>query len=64
MFEQAMLARQFQDLLEQERQAEKIYAQYAQGLPPGELRNSIEQIRFEKQRHIELTQRLLEIINY
>ena len=63
MFEQAMLAEQFQNLLAKEQEAADFYAGLeGKVIEPG-LKQQIEQLAREKQRHVELTQRLLEIVD-
>ncbi len=62
MLEQAMLRDQFQALLTQEQQAEKIYAELVAKLTDPELRKQVQQLHHDKQRHIRLTERLLEIV--
>lgn len=62
MFEQSEMADQFQALLQLEQQAEQTYAQLLGQAPDNELRAKIEQMLREKQRHILLTQRLIEIL--
>ena len=60
--EHAMLAESFRDLLEQERQAERTYAELvARADDPGVCRQ-LELILREKQRHVQLVERLLEIV--
>ncbi|MCE5326417.1 MAG: ferritin-like domain-containing protein [Planctomycetaceae bacterium] len=56
------LAEQFQDLLTQEQQVEGSYAAMAARASDPEIRTQLESIRTDKQRHIELIQRLLEIV--
>jgi rubrerythrin len=62
MLEQAMLRDQFQALLVQEQQAEKIYAELVARLTDPELLQQVQQLHRDKQRHIRLTERLLEIL--
>lgn len=62
MLEQAQLAEQFRKLLEQERLAEASYGELIQQLDDTALRQQVEQLLRDKQRHIRLTQRLLEIL--
>ena len=63
MLEQATLRERFQTLLEQQRQALMVYESVA-GLScdPG-VRKQALQIRKEKERHIRLTERVLEIVD-
>lgn len=62
MLDQALLREQFQQLLWKERQAEKAYAEMAEQIADGEIRQRLEQLCMEKQRHIQLVERLLEIL--
>jgi len=62
MYEQVELTERFQTLLAQERQAEREYGELAAATEEPALREQIEQLRREKQRHVDLTQRLLEIM--
>jgi len=62
MFEESLLAEQFQKLLDREREAAEVYADLATRLTDPALREQVAQIYREKQRHIELTERLLEIV--
>jgi len=63
MLEQVILREQFQVLLDKEREAEKVYAEQAAKVASGLLRAQIEQLRRDKQRHIRLIERLLEIVD-
>ncbi len=56
------LAEQFQDLLTQEQQAEGTYAAMAEQTADPQIKIQLESIRSDKQRHIDLIQRLLEIV--
>jgi len=61
--EQAQLRERFTALLAQEQQALKTYEQLlAQAIDP-HLRDQIELLCRDKQRHVELTERLLEIVD-
>ena len=60
--EHAMLAERFGALLEYQRRAERVYTDLASQLTEGSLRREVEQICREKQRHVALVQRLLEIV--
>jgi len=60
--EHAMLAESFRDLLEQERQAERTYAELVARADDPEVRRQLELILREKQRHVQLVERLLEIV--
>ena len=62
MLEQAMLREQFLTLLDKERQAERLYADLSVRLSDPVLRRQIEQLHRDKQRHIALAERLLEIV--
>ena len=60
--EQTMLTETFQGLLERERQARDAYADLIAQASDPEAREQLEQIHREKQRHVELVERLLEIV--
>jgi len=60
--EQVLLAEAFQTLLEHERQAEKTYRELAGRAKDPSAREQIELILREKRRHVELVERLLEIV--
>jgi rubrerythrin len=60
--EHAMLADSFRDLLDQERQAESTYAELLSRTENAEAREQIEDLLREKKRHIQLVERLLEIV--
>jgi len=62
MFEQAILAEQFRALLAKEQQAARIYTDLEAKAPDPDFRREVGQLLREKQRHIELAQRLLEIV--
>lgn len=62
MLEQAVLREQFQMLLSQEQQALQAYADLVTKVDDPAIREQVEQLRREKQRHVELTERLLEIV--
>ena len=62
MLEQALLREQFQALLAAEQKAEQIYADLAATLSDRALREQVLQLQREKLRHIQLTERLLEIV--
>ena len=62
MFEQAVLREQFQALLQSERQAAACYAELAAKIEDPQFRQQAEQLHRDKQRHILLAERLLEII--
>ena len=62
MLEQALLREQIQDLLAKERRAEQVYAELVRKLQVPDLRDQVHQLHRDKQRHIRLTERLLEIL--
>ena len=63
MFEEAQLAEQFNALLDQQQQAANYYAAMAAQTDDPQVRRQVEQVYREKNRHIQLTQRLLEIVD-
>jgi rubrerythrin len=63
MLEQATLRERFQTLLEQHRQALMVYESVAGLSSDPAVRKQALQLRKEKQRHIRLTERLLEIVD-
>ena len=62
MFDEAVLAVQFEELLDREREAVRLYAEWVSEAGDPFLREEVEQLLREKQRHIVLTERLLEIV--
>jgi rubrerythrin len=62
MLEQAVLREQFQHLLKKEREAEQTYAELAGKITDARIRREVEQLRRDKQRHIVLTERLLDLV--
>lgn len=62
MLEEALLREQFEALLEQERQAAKAYESLLPAISDPVLREQVEQLFHDKQRHIELAERLMEIV--
>ena len=62
MLEQAMLREQFLALLQQQRQAAQIYSDLAEAGDEG-IRKQVQQLQHDKNRHIQLTERLLEIVD-
>ena len=62
MFEETILAEQFQSLLMQSEQAEKMYASLVGNTADPALRQELQQLQFDKQRHVRLARRLLEIV--
>jgi len=61
-FEQAMLRERFQDLLASEHQAIKAYVELAARTTDPDILKKVEHLLRDKQRHVELTERLLEIV--
>ena len=62
MLDEALLRDRFEDLLEQQRQVEGLYSSLAERVDDPAVRDHIDQLCREKRRHIELTERLLEIV--
>jgi len=62
MLEEAMLRERFQALLDQQQEAVDACAALATSVDDPALRARIEQLHREKQRHLRLTERLLEIV--
>jgi rubrerythrin len=63
MLEQASLRERFKGLLEQQQQALMVYESLAGQSADPSLRKQALQLRKEKERHIRLTERLLEIVD-
>lgn len=63
MLEQALLRDRFEVLLGQQQQALQAYASLAANVVDPSLRDQVEQLQRDKQRHVELTERLLEIVD-
>jgi len=63
MFEEEQLAEQFTALLDQQQHAADHYAAVAAQTDDPQVRRQVEQVCREKNRHIQLTQRLLEIVD-
>ena len=63
MLEQATLRERFEALLERQRQALAVYESLADHGPDPAVRKQAIQLRREKERHIRLTERLLEIVD-
>lgn len=63
MLEQSELREQVQALLAKERQAEEAYAQLASKVADPATKQQIETLQHDKQRHIRLAERLLEILD-
>ena len=62
MFEQALLRDLVQDLLDKTQHAEKAYAGLADHVSDPAMREQIELLAREKQRHVQLAERLVEIV--
>jgi len=62
MYEQALLREQFRDLLNETRCAQQAYADLAAEADDPATREKLEYLHRQKQRHVQLTQRLLEIL--
>ena len=62
MLEEALLREQFESLLSQEQQALSAYAALIEEIEDPALRDQVQQLHRDKQRHVELTERLLEIV--
>jgi len=63
MLDQALLREQFLALLDKERQAERVYADLAGRTSDESLRQAIQLLHRDKQRHIALAERLLEMVD-
>jgi len=63
MFEQAVLAEQFEKLLAKAERAEQMYAGIADQTDDAHLREQFQELQREKRRHVEMTERLLEIVD-
>jgi rubrerythrin len=62
MFEQAVLRDLIQELLDQTSTAEKGYASLASRVTDPDLRSQVQHLHRDKQRHLELAERLMEIV--
>ena len=62
MFEETILAERFQSLLMQSEKAEKMYASLVGSTSDPARRRELLQLQFDKQRHVRLARRLLEIV--
>ncbi|MCL2700121.1 MAG: hypothetical protein FWE88_00335 [Phycisphaerae bacterium] len=62
MLEQALLREQIQAFLTTENQTHQAYARLMEATENPQLREQLEQLGKEKQRHIRLTEQLLEIL--
>jgi rubrerythrin len=63
MLEQAQIAEQFQTLMQLTDQAQRNYAQMSLETSDPAISQKLLQLHKDKQRHIRLIQRLLEIVN-
>ena len=63
MYEQALLAEQFGKLLAQAEQAEQMYAGIAAETDDPDLREQFQELLREKRRHVQMTERLIEIVD-
>ena len=63
MYDQALLAEQFEKLLERAEQAEQMYVGIADETDDPDLRERFQELSREKRRHIMMTERLLEIVD-
>ena len=63
MFEQALLAEQFEKLLAQAEQAEQMYVGVADQADDPVVREQLAELLREKRRHVRMTERLLEIVD-
>jgi hypothetical protein len=61
--EQATLRQRFQSLLEQQRQVLAVYESVAAASADPAVRKQAIQLRRDKERHVRLTERLLEIVD-
>jgi len=62
MLEQAMLSERFRFLLSRQEQATRMYDELAAKTVDPDMRQEIQQLVRDKQRHVRLTERLLEIV--
>ena len=62
MLEQALLRERFESLLKIEQEVQRAYEDLASLVDDPHGRQQIQQLARDKQRHIELTQRLLEMV--
>lgn len=62
MLEQSNLVEEFSSLLDMERQAQQAYSDMAARVPQGPIRQQLEQLIRDKQKHVKLIERLLEIL--
>jgi ferritin-like metal-binding protein YciE len=62
MLEEALLRDQFEAILDQERQVARAYADLLGKVDDPAVREQVEELLREKERHVELAERLLEIV--
>ena len=62
MFEQAILSEQFQRLLLKQQEVTEAYSKLLEGLNDPKLRDQFDEVLRAKQRHVRLSERLLEIV--
>jgi len=62
MFEQAILAEQFEQLLRKQREIAEAYVALIETTEDPDLREQLVQLRREKDRHVRSSERLLEIV--
>ncbi len=62
MFEEAILSEQFQRLLLKQQEVANAYSKLLEDLDDPELRSQVDEVVREKQRHVRLSERLLEIV--
>ena len=62
MLEQALLGERFQELLDMQRRAMAGYSDLAAGSADPATREDLAHLQREKLRHVQLTERLLEIV--
>jgi rubrerythrin len=63
MLDQAILRDQFEELLAGEKRAAEVYEQLLARADDPDLREQLGQLHREKLRHVQLTERLLEIVD-
>jgi rubrerythrin len=62
MLEQETLRERFQAVLVRQQQAWQVYSEFAAATAEKDLKEKVAQLARDKQRHIRLTERLLEIV--
>ena len=62
MFEQAMLRDLIQEIMDRTENAERTYADLAQQVTDPHMQAQVQLLIRDKQRHLQLTERLLEIV--